>query len=65
MSRSSESRTVCPVEEKRRDHDADATVAGEAPPASDAVARGLGIAGLVVGAVGVVVALVSRRRSAA
>lgn len=47
------------------DHDAGATVAGEAPPASDAVARGLGIAGLVVGAVGVVVALVSRRRSAA
>jgi uncharacterized protein YcnI len=47
------------------DQDAGATIAGEAPPASDAVARGLGIAGLVVGAVGVVVALTSRRRSAA
>lgn len=47
------------------DDHAEATVAGEAAPASDAVARGLGIAGLVVGAVGVVVAILSRRRSAA
>lgn len=47
------------------DHDAEATVSGEAAPASDAVARGLGIGGLVVGAVAVVVAIVTRRRSAA
>jgi uncharacterized protein YcnI len=47
------------------DHDATATVAGESAPADDAVARGLGIGGLVVGAVGVVVALLSRRRNAA
>jgi uncharacterized protein YcnI len=47
------------------EHDAEATVSGEAAPASDAVARGLGIAGLVAGAVAIVVAVVSRRRSAA
>jgi uncharacterized protein YcnI len=34
-------------------------------PQNDVVARGLGVAGLVVGAVGVVVAIASRRRSAA
>ena len=33
------------------DHGTEATVSGEAAPASDAVARGLGIGGLVVGAV--------------
>lgn len=47
------------------DHDAEATVSGEAAPASDAVARGLGIGGLVVGAIALVVAQLSRRRSAA
>jgi len=47
------------------DHDATVAVAGESAPADDAVARGLGIGGLVVGAVGVVVALISRRKNAA
>jgi uncharacterized protein YcnI len=50
------------------DHDAGVEVDHEAATASsstDAVARGLGIGGLVVGAVGVVVAILSRRKPAA
>lgn len=47
------------------DHDGpSAEVSGDAAPASDAIARGLGIGGLVVGAVGVVVAVTARRRNA-
>ena len=47
------------------DHDATVAVAGESAPADDNVARGLGIGGLIVGAAGVVVALLSRRPKAA
>ena len=47
------------------DHDATVAVAGESAPADDNVARGLGIGGLIVGAAGVVVALLSRRPRAA
>lgn len=43
--------------------DPDAQPEAQAAPQDDLVARGLGVAGLVVGAVGIVVAVASRRRS--
>lgn len=46
------------------EHGAGISVAGESAPADDAVARGLGVGGLVVGAVAVVVALLGRRSRA-
>lgn len=46
------------------DDDSGIAVSGDATPSDDVVARGLAAGGLVVGAVGVVVGVLARRRSA-